>query len=69
MKRDPIEIIAEMFSILEKGRPLSINELSRQSGIHNVTIRKYIRLIEIVRREPELEIIKTRHSIILRVKR
>lgn len=69
MRRDPIEIIEKMFNALERGRPCSINELSKETGIHNITIRRYIRLIEIVREEPKIEIIKTRHSIILRIKR
>jgi predicted transcriptional regulator len=69
MKRDPLEIMLEVLKTLEKGRPLSINELSKQTGIHNVTVRKYIRIIEIVRREPEIDIIKTNHSIILRMRR
>ena len=65
MRKDPLEIIEEIFSALEKGRPFSINELSQETGIHNVTIRKYIRIIETVRKEPRMEVIKTRHSIIL----
>ena len=67
MRKDPLEIIEEIFSALEKGRPFSINELSHETGIHNVTIRKYIRIIEVVRNEPVMEVIKTRHSIILRI--
>jgi response regulator of citrate/malate metabolism len=68
MKRDPLVIIEEMFKCLEEGRPFSINEMSKQTGIHNITIRRYVRLIERVRSEPKIEIIKTSHSIILRVK-
>ncbi len=69
MKRDPLEIIEEIFNALEKGRPFSINELSHETGIHNITIRRYIRLIEVVRKEPQIEIIKTKHSIILRIRK
>ncbi|MCD6495677.1 MAG: HTH domain-containing protein [Candidatus Aenigmarchaeota archaeon] len=69
MRKDPLEIIEEIFRALEKGNsPCSINELSRETGIHNVTIRKYVRIIETVRREPQMEIIKTKHSIILRMR-
>ena len=68
MKRDPLEIIEEMFKALETGRPFSINELSQETGIHNVTIRRYIKLIKVVRREPKIEVIRTRHSIILRTR-
>ena len=69
MRKDPLEIIEEIFNALErKHRPFSINELSQETGIHNVTIRKYIRIIETVRKEPRMEVIKTRHSIILRIR-
>ncbi len=70
MRRDPLEIIEEIFEALEKKRkPFSINELSQETGLHNITIRKYIRIIQTIRKEPQLEVIKTRHSIILRVEK
>ena len=56
-----------MKALEEHNRAFSINELSHETGVHNITIRKYIRIIETVRREPDIEIIRTRHSIILRV--
>ena len=68
MKRDPLDIMMEMMKVLERGRPLSINQLAHETGLHNVTVRKYIKIIEVVRREPTLEIIKTKHSIIVRVR-
>ncbi len=70
MRKDPLEIIQEIFEALEKNRKeaFSINELSRETGIHNVTIRKYVRIIETVRKEPRMEVIKTKHSIILRMR-
>lgn len=69
MKRDPLEIIEEMFEALDSGKPFSINSLSKETGIHNVTIKRYIKIIKKVRKEPKLEVIRTRHSIILRAKR
>lgn len=68
MKRDPLDIMLEMLKVLEQGRPLSINQLAKETGLHNVTVRKYVKIIEVVRREPEVEIIKTDHSIIVRVR-
>lgn len=68
MRKDPIEIIEQIFDALEKGRPFTINELAKETGIHNITIKRYIRLIQIVRKEPQLEVIRTRHSIILRIR-
>ena len=69
MRRDPLEIIEKILHELEKGRPCSVNELSQQTKLHYVTVRRYVRIIEMVRQEPGIEIIKTRHSIILRVKK
>lgn len=70
MKRDPLEIIEQIMKALEEDETaLSINQLSQKTGIHNITIRRYIRIIEVVRKEPTLEIIKTKNSIIMRVRR
>ena len=68
MRKDPLEIIEELFKALESGRPFSLNELSKETGIHNITIRRYIKLIEVVRKEPKIEIIKTRHAVIVRMR-
>ena len=65
MRRDPIDIMKKMLEELQQ-EPCSLNELSQKTGLHNVTVRKYVRLIEIVKKEPEIEIIRTRHSIIVR---
>ena len=70
MKRDPFDIVQRILkTIEEENRPLSINELSKETGMHNITVRKYVRIIEYVRREPSVEVIKTKHSIILRIKK
>jgi len=68
MRRDPIEIMQKMLKKLETGRCFSMNELAQETGLHNVTVRKYVRIIEMVRKEPTVEVIKTRHSIIIRIK-
>lgn len=69
MRKDPLEIIEEIFRLLEQeGSALSINQIAQKTGIHNITVKKYIHLIEIVRQEPTVEIIKTSHSVIVRVK-
>ncbi len=68
MRRDPLEIMERMLKALETRRVFSVNELAGATGLHNVTVRKYVRIIEMVRKEPSVEVIKTRHSIIIRVK-
>ena len=70
MKRDPLEIVEEIFRLLEQeGSALSINQIAQKTGIHNITVKRYIKLIEVVRQEPTVEIIKTSHSVIVRVKK
>lgn len=71
MKRDPLEIMREILKLLEKQRDeaLSLNAISEKTGIHNVTVRRYVEIIQMVRNEPEIEVIKTRHSVIVRIRR
>ena len=70
MRRDPIEIIEDIFRILEKEREaLSINQVAQRTGIHNVTVKKYIKIIQMIREEPKVDVINTRHSIIIRMLR
>ncbi len=69
MRRDPLEIMQKILRMLEKEREaMSINQISKRTGIHNVTVRRYVKIIKLVREEP-LEIINTRHAIIVRCER
>lgn len=69
MRRDPLEIMQKIIEMLEKEKQaMSINQISKRTGIHNVTVKRYVKMIRLVRSEP-LEIIQTRHSIILRCPR
>ncbi|MCX6817661.1 MAG: HTH domain-containing protein [Candidatus Aenigmarchaeota archaeon] len=71
MKRDPLEIMREILTLLEKQRneAMSLNAISEKTGIHNVTVRRYVEIIQMVRNEPEIEIIRTGHSIIVRIRK
>ncbi|MCK4335116.1 MAG: HTH domain-containing protein [Candidatus Aenigmarchaeota archaeon] len=71
MRRDPMMIMKEILRLLEeeKDEALSLNAISEKTGIHNLTVRRYVRIIEMVRKEPEIEIIKTGRSIIVRIRR
>ncbi len=69
MRKGPLEIIEEIFRLLEgESSALSINQIAQKTGLHNITVKKYIHLIEVVRQEPTVEIIRTSHSVIVRVK-
>lgn len=70
MRRDPLEIMQKMLKILEREHEaLSVNQIAKRTGLHNITVRRYVTLIEMVRREPKLEVIKTGHAIILRIEK
>jgi len=71
MRRDPVMIMREILRLLEeeKDEALSLNAIAERTGIHNLTVRRYVRIIEMVSKEPEIEIIKTKHSIIVRVRK
>jgi response regulator of citrate/malate metabolism len=70
MRRNPVEIMRKMLRILEQEHEaMSINQIAKRTGLHNVTVRRYIRIIELVKEEPKIDVIKTRHSIILRIEK
>ena len=70
MRRDPLEIMKLILAELEEtGEAMSLNAISEKTGIHNITVRRYVKMIEIVRKEPEIEVIRTKHSIIVRLRR
>ena len=69
MRRDPLEIMEKIIRMLEKEREaMSINQIAQRTGLHNVTVKRYVKIMKVVRQEP-LEIIQTRHSVILRCER
>lgn len=69
MKRDPLEIMREIIELLEseRGKAFSLNAIAEKTGIHNVTVKRYVELIEMIKNEPNLEIIKTHRSVIIRI--
>lgn len=70
MRRDPLEIMKMILEQLEQAdEAMSLNAISERTGIHNLTVRRYVRIIEMVREEPDIEVIKTRHSVIVRLRR
>ena len=70
MRRDPLVIMKEILDLLEETEEaLSVNAISERTGIHNLTVRRYVRIIEMVKKEPGIEIIRTKRSVILRMRR
>ena len=68
MRRDPLEIIQEMFRILEKQHEaMSVNQIAKKTGMNNITVKRYVELIEMIRDEPTVEVIKTGNTVIVRM--
>jgi response regulator of citrate/malate metabolism len=68
MRRDPLEIIQEMFKILEKQHEaMSVNQIAKKTGMHNITVKRYVELIEMIKDEPTVEVIKTGNTVIVRM--
>ena len=66
MRKNPLEIIEKILGILEKSDcPMSMNAIARETGIHNITVKRYVEIIEKVNGD-NIEIIRTNRSIILR---
>ena len=67
MRKDPLVIMEEILGILERSRcAMSVNAIAQQTGLHNVTVKRYVEIIERVQGD-RVEIIKTTRSVILRV--
>jgi response regulator of citrate/malate metabolism len=68
MRRDPLEIVEKMLEILEKEKEaLTVNQLAHKSGLHNITVKRYVQIIQTIREEPGLDVIRTSRSIIIRM--
>ena len=68
MRRDPLEIIQEMLKALEKQKEaMSINQIAKKTGMHNITVKRYVELIEMIKEEPTIEVIKTGNTVIVRM--
>ncbi len=68
MRKDPLGIMEEILDILERSHcAMSVNAIAQQTGLHNITVKRYVQIIQKVQGEG-VEIIKTQRSVILRVK-
>ena len=54
-------------SVLSSGNVLSIHELAKRTGLHYVTVKKYIKLIETMEKMPKIEIIKSNSTTLVRL--
>ncbi|MBI2547155.1 MAG: HTH domain-containing protein [Candidatus Aenigmarchaeota archaeon] len=59
MPLDPLHAIEKIEkSLVETKRPVSISRLAKKTGLHYTTVRRYVTLLESVKKMPEIEIIK-----------
>lgn len=70
MKREPNQIIEELYETLitHSGEALSINRISKESGLHFNTVQNYVKLIRRAQTLPKLEVIKSGRSTLVRSK-
>ncbi len=70
MKREPNQIIEELYETLtiHRGEALSINRISKMSGLHFNTVQNYVKLIQRAQTLPKLEVIKSGRTTIVRTK-
>lgn len=67
MQLNQIKILEKIQNALSTGNAFSIHELSKKTGLHYVTVKKYIKLIEIMKKMPEIEIIKSNSTTLIRM--
>jgi len=62
-----INILEKILEALADGTILSINELSKKTGLHYLTVKRYLKLIEKMKKMPEIEIIKSNSTTLVRI--
>jgi response regulator of citrate/malate metabolism len=67
MLLNQIKILKKIQNALHSGDTLSIHELSKRSGLHYVTVKKYIKLIETMKKMPGIEVIKSNSTTLVRL--
>ena len=67
MQLNQITILEKIQNALSSGNVLSIHELSKKTGLHYITVKKYIKLIETMKKMPEIEIIKSNSTTLVRL--
>lgn len=70
MPLDPLYAIEKIEkSLVETKRPVSISRLAKKTGLHYTTVRRYVTLLESVKKMPEIEIIKGEGTTLVRIEK
>jgi len=67
MKLNQITILEKIQSVLSSGKAVSVHELSKKTGLHYLTVKRYIKLIQTMKKMPEIEIIKSNSTTLVRM--
>lgn len=65
--QNQLNILEKIREALSDGTILSINELSKKTGLHYLTVKRYLKLIEKMKKMPEIEIIRSNSTTLVRV--
>ncbi len=70
MPLDPLYAIEKIEkSLVETKRPVSISRLAKKTGLHYTTVRRYVTLLESVKKMPEIEIIRGEGTTLVRTEK
>jgi DNA-binding transcriptional regulator YhcF (GntR family) len=70
MPKDPFEVIGKIErTLLESDRPVSINKLAKKTGLHYTTVKRYVTLLESIKKMPLIEVIGGEGTTLVRLER
>lgn len=68
MPHDQLEVIQKIEKTLESGRPMSLHRVSKVTGLHYTTVRRYVNLLDSVQKMPTIEVIRGDKTTLVRLR-
>ena len=70
MPLDPLHAIEKIEkTLVETKKPVSISRLAKKTGLHYTTVRRYVTLLESVKKMPEIEVIQGEGTTLVRTEK
>ena len=70
MPKDPLETIGKIErTLIETGKPISISKLAKKTKLHYTTVKRYVTLLESVKKMPVIEVIGGEGTTLVRLER
>ena len=70
MPLDPLHAIEKIEkTLVETKKPVSISSLAKKTGLHYTTVKRYVTLLDSVKKMPEIEIIKGEGTTLVRTEK